>query len=119
MGMKRNLVLATALAISATQAPAQAPQPVATAPAAAAPVASATTISHGVGTFDAAGVRELPAAAEIADMLGAWRAGGQAGPGATSWQAGPAVHVGRPGAPVPGQPEQPAPMGPPAAPPRP
>lgn len=53
MGMKRNLVLATALAISATQAPAQAPQPAATAPAAAAPVASATTISHGVGTFDA------------------------------------------------------------------
>ena len=69
--------------------------------------------------LDAAGVRELPAAAEIADMLGAWRAGGQAGPGATSWQAGPAVPVGRPGAPVPGQPEQPAPMGPPAAPPRP
>ena len=66
-----------------------------------------------------AGVRELPAAAEIADMLGAWRAGGQAGPGATSWQAGPAVPAGQPGAPAPGQPQQPAPMGPPAAPPRP
>lgn len=69
--------------------------------------------------LDAAGVRELPAAAEIADMLGAWRAGGQAGPGATSWQAGPAVPVGQPGAPAPGKPQQPAPIGPPAAPPRP
>lgn len=69
--------------------------------------------------LDAAGVRQLSAAAEIADMLGAWRAGGQAGTGATGWQTSPTGPVGQPGAPVPGQPQQPAPMGPPAAPPRP
>lgn len=68
--------------------------------------------------LDASGVRELPAAAEIADMLGAWRAGGQAGPTGPVAQQGPGTPVGQPAGPAHGQPQQPVPMGPPSEPPR-
>lgn len=66
--------------------------------------------------LDAAGVRELPAAAEIADMLGAWRAGGQAGPTGPVSQQAPGTPVGQPAAPAHGQPRQSVPTASPSEP---